>query len=46
MDKNVIISSIAMHYCIYSSKGELDEVRRGLKSLGFLDVVIQVALIV
>ena len=38
-DKNVIISSIAMHYCIYSLKSELDEVRRGLQSLGFLDVV-------
>ena len=38
-DKSVIISSIAMHYCIYSAKGELDELRRGLKSLGFLDVV-------
>lgn len=38
-DKSDIISSIAMHYCIYSSKGELDEVKRGLKSLGFLDVV-------
>ena len=38
-DKSVIISSIAMHYCIYSAKGELDELQRGLKSLEFLDVV-------
>ena len=38
-DESAVISSIAMHYCIYCSKGELDEVRRGLKSLGFLDVV-------
>ena len=28
-----------MHYYIYSLKSELDEIRRGLQSLGFLDVV-------
>ena len=40
-DKEAIISSIAMHCCIYSCKVELDEIKRGLSSLGFLELMSQ-----
>lgn len=40
-DKEPIISSISMHYCIYACKAELDELRRGLDSIGVLDVFIK-----
>ena len=38
-DKEHIMSSIALHYCFYSCKVELDEIRRGLLSLGFLGLM-------
>ena len=38
-DKGSIISSITMHYCIYLCKTELDEVKKGLESIGFLNVL-------
>ncbi len=28
-----------MHHCIYSCKAELDEIRRGLLSLGFIGLM-------
>lgn len=40
-DKESIISSIALHYTIYSCKGELDELKLGLSSLNFLDLLKQ-----
>ena len=36
-----IISSIALHFCIYACKVELDEIRRGLLSLGFMGLMCQ-----
>lgn len=38
-DKESIISSIALHHIIYSSKGELDEVKMGLSTLNFLELL-------
>ncbi len=38
IDKQHLISSIALHYCIYA---ELDEIRRGLDSLGFVGLMTQ-----
>ncbi len=35
-DKEHIIASISMHFCVYSCKVELDEMRRGLLSLNFI----------
>lgn len=34
-------TSIALHYCIYACKAELDEIRRGLDSLGFVGLMTQ-----
>ncbi len=38
-DKEHIISSISVHFCVYSCKAELDEMRRGLLSLNFMVVM-------
>ena len=38
-DRGNISSSIALHYCIYSCKVELDDIRRGLLSLGFVGLL-------
>ena len=38
-DKQNIITSIVHHFCIYSCKAELDEIRRGLSTVGFLSVM-------
>ena len=40
-DKQHLVSSIALHYCIYACKAELDEIRRGLVSLGFVGLMTQ-----
>lgn len=34
-DKENIVSSFILHYCIYNCMMELDEIRHGLSSLGF-----------
>ncbi len=41
IDKQHLISSIILHYCIYACKAELDEIRRGLVSLGFVGLMTQ-----
>ena len=38
-DKGSISSSITMHYCIYLCKTQLDEVKKGLESIQFLDAL-------
>ena len=38
-DKEVIISSITLHHVIFSCKGELDELKKGLSALNFLDLL-------
>ena len=40
-DKEHIISIIALHFCIYACKVELDEIRRGLLSHGFMGLMCQ-----
>ena len=38
-DKEVIISSTTLHHVIFSCKGELDELKKGLTTLNFLDLL-------
>ena len=38
-DKEMIISSITLHHIILSCKAELDELKKGLSSLNFLDLL-------
>lgn len=37
--RGTIIASITLHYTIYSCKTELDEIRRGLSAVNFLDLM-------
>lgn len=38
-DKKQIAMSMAMHFLVYKTKAEMDQLREGLKSLGILDLM-------